>query len=362
MTPHAIVLALFLAGGGLCEAAGPQDLDRQVQEIIDRYFIGVGAERRREYALKVRVSLRQCRSPKQASELMEALPQLADSYASSVADYKRMLPNLDQHRDLVLKGFDLFADQMAGVVARAARRDPSEASHHRMVQQIEGIVAEARQVLTERIRGPAAAKYVDGELGRLRESWIRSLDSPFHAVIDTPLTAEEYAQVLLEMRQVAQVFTPVMLTDDDLLNRERLRETGVEDLAARVREKAHLASTLCYKDQGDSADREREWISQVKAKVREHQRQLARAEAQGRPSTSFSEGSAAPSPTDPPPPDAAPPGKKSGAADKKDGAVPESSLHESSTSIVGVAILLVVFLIGVAAVRRTKVRRERGQG
>lgn len=257
-----------------------QDFDSQVQRILDEHFSGAREDRRKDYARRIIGCLKQCKSRQRVQELLEAMPRLAEYYGTSVEDYRRMLPDPDGQEDLILRGYDIFADQMAIVVGRSAQREISEQTKLALIQQIDAIFDHARKVLGQKLLGAPAGNFLDREIAGLRGAWINGIETPFNGVFDTPLSAGALAHVLQEMRHAADPFTPVLLAEEDVLSETRLRQLGVERLISAVREKAYLVTQICYQDRAESVTRERQWVSEVKAVMRAYAEQRARSESE----------------------------------------------------------------------------------
>ncbi|MBI3856953.1 MAG: hypothetical protein HY293_14795 [Planctomycetes bacterium] len=254
-----VLLVLVLAG-----AAQDPKLTRQIEGILDQHYGSFPKERRPEFARRIASAIGQA-PPERVPKLIEALPQLSGYSESVLSFYGRQADGSKALEELLAGGHGIFADQMEVIVNRAARREESDAQRSAVEAQIGRIFASGREFLKDRLAGEAAARFIDGEMLGLEKGWKETLDRPFNAVMDAPLTPSNLDRVIHEMRIAAQSFDRVVIEEKDFGDPKRLAALGVPQLVAKVREAAYLATRLCFPDRALSVQRERLWIKEFEA-------------------------------------------------------------------------------------------------
>lgn len=247
------------------DALSAGELRERIQRTIDTYFPEVSPERRKVYTERLAQPLLTTTTPEKTKEILAALPQLASHHASVMDDYKRRSRLFVPPRDLILEGFDVQVDQMAGGIGRALRRDRSAAALAAESAQVEAIMSATKQVLREKLPGELGATYAERQIEPFREGWLKSLETPFNSVLHAPLTTDQVDSVISEIRRSVQNVIPVELTEEMLFKPDLLRTAGVHRIVQTVRNTMYKASQLSLGDEPRLATAEKEWVAKLDA-------------------------------------------------------------------------------------------------
>lgn len=258
------VLSMVALTLGRIPAAQDPDLPRQVRDILDQYCSSFPKERREEWSLRITSALTLA-PPDRLVRLLDGLPKLAGYYESTISFYRELGSNSEGHDRRVVQGYEIFGDQIEIVVKRSATRSESDAQRTAVEEQIRAIVGSARELLKDRLAGPAAVTFVDREMDRFESGLKSGLDLPYSCVMDTPLSARDLEQVLENTRKAALSFERVIVDAKEFGNTRRLAELGVTQLVADVRSAVNTMGKLCYPERSSSVKRENAWIAEIKA-------------------------------------------------------------------------------------------------
>jgi len=220
------------------------------------------------------------KAPGYRKQLLQDLPQAVDYHSTLLEIHGHDEEDLEVG-DFVIRGFKLSPDlKREGVevhldllLARltwAAKREWTDEKLKRILEQIEAIAETIRKVLRDMLPGDAAEEFVERQVGPLVRSWSSSLTGPFNVFMDSPLTAEQLETVRAEVRDAAKGFTPVALTEEDILDNERLKKLGIFKLIHNVREAGYKACGYCFSEFSALGEKVRQWEKKVKAKRDEH--------------------------------------------------------------------------------------------
>lgn len=260
-----VVLLLLNSAGRSVQSDSPE---KRVEEVVARSFPEAGADRRRAYAARLMAALSAAPSPERFRHLIDSLPVAADYHASELRSWKERSLFYRMPVELLLEGCDIQFDQLEARVARAARAPTDPASKEEIRWQIERITQAARDALRERLKGELGSAFVDRHIERYRKSWLESVDLPFNAFMDAPLTEEKLGRAIEGIRREAQLVEIREVTEGDFRDPER--EAKLTQVILNCVNTMLGAARLCYDDYDPRlARRQKEWEAKVDAGIRE---------------------------------------------------------------------------------------------
>jgi hypothetical protein len=272
-------LALILAAG-VQDRPAPDEIRDQVRAVVDRAFLGAGAERRRDYAERIAASLYTGGSPERARRVLEGLAEAADYHGGVVAQAAQRRGGYSAPPELVQEGFDLQAEMLVRSCERALRTELTPSDRARVRGQVETLFETAGASLKEAYPGDAAGRYLDRELASLKRAWISKLDDPFHSNLSTPLSDADLETVKTEIRAQLAGRPSLTLEEKDFFDEERLETLGFWESFGKVRESVYGATRISHREFAPLVAREREWKSRVARMAKEHRALAAAKESE----------------------------------------------------------------------------------
>jgi hypothetical protein len=243
---------------------------RRVRESIEASFANAEDSKRRLYAEKLTAQLLAFPSRERVGLILAGLPKIADYFGDEVSSLaRRSPPGHPLPKELLSEGYDLYSNILDAEVARALRSGRTPAEKEQAMRQLDRIIAEVREVAYQKVVGPARDQLVDEEMRTLRDGWLRSMDSPFHAVLAAPLSDSDLQAVLSNLREKTEPLPPIAATPEALQDPKKSARNAVSALFAELRRAGALMTKLSYADQPDFTSLETQWREKAERKLEE---------------------------------------------------------------------------------------------
>jgi hypothetical protein len=286
-------------------------------------------------------------TPERRERLLRALPSLLEDHLEAVAFPGRM--GVDLPEDFLREGYEIELEYLAARIRRSCRRAETFDERTLVTQQIHTLADAFRDALRMKFPGETAQPIMDEEAERLRRAWLDSLEKPLREFLDAPLAAQDLQEVLRLLRDKAAEGGPILLTADDVEDRETLGGKGARGAMLALRDAAYTAMARCYSEHSLLSARSRDWFQRCQLKVDSAVRSLRGGtespnSAPGLPSL----------PSDPAPHEKEPPNARRHPAPEP----PNSKPDDAVLTREGSAWVWILLALGISAAVFLRVRRS----
>ena len=198
-------------------------------------------ERLQFYADKIATEVCKARTTALRKQLLKDLPQAIDFHHHVLLPFADVpdLPGFKMFRpskEVLTEGAEHELSYLVARVARAAQREINQEAREKIHMQIDQIMATAASRVREQAGKDVDRSEIEEEYDSLASAWKSSLDKPYNACLDRPLTDKELEAVLIGLGEAAK-------------NSVKKRgASNVKYLVSDVREAAYKASAACFSD------------------------------------------------------------------------------------------------------------------